>query len=116
MAALAPAVASAQTTPPVSGTATGVANINITPRRVIFDANKRAEAVYVFNQGNAAVTLDVTLVDNVMLPSGDIVPLSRVSDRGPAAVTAAGQVHSAKPLLLYSPTRLTLGPVDKRDS
>lgn len=101
---------SAQTAPAVAAPAAGVANINITPRRVIFDRKKRTEAVYVFNQGNAAVTVDVALIDNVMLPSGEIVPITRAAEKGPAAVVAAATVKSAKPLLLAAPSRLVLGP------
>lgn len=93
-----------------SSAASGVANINITPRRVIFDAKKRTEAVYVFNQGNASVTVDVALIDNVMLPSGEIVPIARAAEKGLAAVAAASSVKSAKPLLLAAPSRLVLGP------
>ncbi len=101
---------SAQTAPAVAAPSAGAANINITPRRVIFDRNKRTEAVYVFNQGNAAVTVDVALIDNVMLPSGEIVPVSRAAEKGPAAVAAAATIKSAKPLLLAAPSRLVLGP------
>lgn len=86
------------------------ANINLTPRRVIFDRNKRTEAVYVFNQGNSTVTVDVALVDNAMLPSGEIVPLSRLAERDGAAQAAGAKVRSAKPFLLAAPSRLTLPP------
>lgn len=86
------------------------ANINLTPRRVIFDRNKRTEAVYVFNQGNTPVTVDVALVDNAMLPSGEIVPLARLSERDAAAQAVGDRVRSAKPFLLAAPSRLTLPP------
>lgn len=90
--------------------AAGAANINITPRRVIFDRSKRTEAVFVFNQGNTPVTVDVALVDNAMLPSGEIVPISRIADHGPAAQAVAAKVRSAKPFVLAAPSRLTLPP------
>lgn len=97
--------------PPVAGGAeTGVANINLTPRRIIFDRTKRSDTVYVFNQGNAAVTVDVALIDNVMLPSGEILPVARAAEKGPAAVAAAASVRSARLLLLAVPSRLTLPP------
>lgn len=108
--AMAPAAVQAQGAGPAPAASTGAANINITPRRVIFDGNKRAEAVYVFNQGNAAVTVDVALVDNVMLESGEIVPLTRLADKGDAAQAAAAALKSAKPVLLAAPSRLTLPP------
>lgn len=98
--------AATQTIAPIAA----AANINLTPRRVIFDRNKRTEAVYVFNQGNSTVTVDVALVDNAMLPSGEIVPLSRLSERDGAAQATATKVRSAKPFLLAAPSRLTLPP------
>lgn len=98
--------ATTQTIAPVSV----AANINLTPRRVIFDRTKRTEAVYVFNQGNAPVTVDVALVDNAMLPSGVIVPLSRIAERGAAAQATGARVQSAKPFVLAAPSRLTLPP------
>jgi P pilus assembly chaperone PapD len=101
----------AQSAPPAAAApASGAADINITPRRVIFEGNKRADAVFVFNQGTAEVTVDVALVDNAMLPSGEIVPLSRIAEKGPDAAASAALVKSAKPLLLAAPSRLTLPP------
>ena len=86
------------------------ANINITPRRVVFDPIKRTEAVYVFNQGTAPVTVDVTLVDNVMLASGEIVPLDKIAERSKADQATAGRLKSARDLILASPSRLILPP------
>lgn len=88
----------------------GAANLNISPRRVIFDGAKRNEAVYVFNQGNAAVTVDVSLADNVMLPSGEIVPVEKAAEKGPEAAAIAGKLHSARAMILATPSRLTLPP------
>ncbi|MGV3513363.1 MAG: hypothetical protein ACO1OX_15285 [Novosphingobium sp.] len=101
----APKAAETQINLPVQ---TAAANINITPRRVIFDASKRTEAVYVFNQGTTPVTVDVALVDNAMLPSGEIVPMARLSERGAEAIGA--KVRSAKPFVLAAPSRLILPP------
>lgn len=107
--AMAQAAAAGLAAPAISPAA-GSANINITPRRVIFDRNKRAEAVYVFNQGNAAAVVDVALVDNVMLASGEIVPVGRAAEKGAEAVAAAATIKSAKPMLLAAPSRLVLAP------
>lgn len=101
----APKAQDAQVTVPVQAAA---ANINITPRRVIFDSTKRTEAVYVFNQGTTPVTVDVALVDNAMLPSGEIVPMSRLAERGAEGLGA--KVRSAKPFVLAAPSRLILPP------
>jgi len=103
--AITPPKAEAQASLPVQAVG---ANINITPRRVIFDRTKRTEAVYVFNQGTTPVTVDVALVDNAMLPSGEIVPVARLGERG--AQDLAARVQSARPMLLAAPSRLTLPP------
>lgn len=89
---------------------TGAANLNISPRRVIFEGTKRTEAVYIFNQGNAAVTVDIALVDNIMLPTGEIVPARTAAERGEDAVTALSRLHSARDLIIATPSRVTLAP------
>ncbi len=86
------------------------ANINITPRRVVFDGVKRTEAVYVFNQGTAPVTVDITLIDNVMLPTGEIAPLAEVPRKGSAAQVAAARLQSAREAILATPSRMTIEP------
>ena len=101
----APAVA-----PPTVALSAGAANLNITPRRVVFDRSKRTEAVYVFNQGNAIATFDVALVDRTMLPSGEIMPVADATAKSAAGAAAAARVHSARDLLIVTPSRLTLEP------
>lgn len=88
----------------------GAANLNITPRRVIFEGSKRTEAVYIFNQGNATAVVDIALIDNIMLPSGEIVPVSSAPERGAIAAGPLGRLHSARDLLLATPSRVTLAP------
>lgn len=83
-------------------------NLNVTPRRIVFSGGKRNEVVYVFNRGRTPVTVDVTLVDNVMLPSGEIVSVEAAGDRGDAAKAAVVRMRSAKDLLLATPSRLLL--------
>lgn len=96
---VAPAQETAAQAPVRSFVAAPVANINITPRRVVFDGTKRTEAVYVFNQGTAPVTVDVGLVDNVMLRNGEIVPPEKLAKRD-AADQAAGAAARHSMLLL----------------
>ena len=99
--ALAPAAASAQEA--------GTANINISPRRVIFTPNERTAAVYVFNQGSAPVLVDVSLIDNVMLPDGEIVAVETGARRDtPEFAAAAQRLRSAKELVLATPSRLNI--------
>lgn len=105
--AIAPAPASAQEA--------AAANINISPRRVIFTPNERTAAVYVFNQGSAPVLVDVSLVDNVMLPDGEIVAVEAGSRRDtPEFAAAAERLRSAKELVLATPSRLSIPPGEGR--
>lgn len=105
-AAIAPAqYAWAQDAQPAT---TGVANLNISPRRVIFTPRERSAAVYIFNQGTAPLIVDVALVDNVMLPNGEIIPLPEAERRGGEAQEYAKRVSLAKDAIIVTPTRLTL--------
>lgn len=99
--------ASAQTSQP---SATGVANLNVSPRRVILTARERSAAVYIFNQGTAPVLVDVALIDNVMLPNGEIVPLPEAERRGGEAAEHARRVQSAQDAIIATPSRLSLPP------
>lgn len=110
--------AAAQPAPPVvsapattaAPAANGPSNLNVTPRRAIFEGTKRTDAIYVFNQGSEQITVDVSLVDNVMLPSGEIVPVDTIGEKGPAAAAAATRLQSARDMILATPSRLVLSP------
>ncbi|WGM31851.1 fimbria/pilus periplasmic chaperone [Brevundimonas sp. NIBR11] len=78
------------------------ADLNISPRRVTFDEADRSASVYVFNQGDAAATYTVELVDRAMQPDGQIVLASDV----PAAMRSL----SASEFIQYTPRRVTLQP------
>src|SRR6185437_1650305 len=74
-AALASAQPSAPPAPPTTAVAPASgANLNISPKRITFDRNHRSATVYLFNQGSGPGTFDISLVDRVMLPDGQIVP------------------------------------------
>jgi hypothetical protein len=119
--ALAPFAARAQQPPvaPVTVTATPApvptfapangANLNISPKRVTLDRNHRTGTIYVFNQGTGAGTFDISLVDRVMLPDGQILPVAD-AQANPAAKAVADRVKSAQPILQVSPRRITLNP------
>ncbi|HEY8574508.1 hypothetical protein [Phenylobacterium sp.] len=102
--------AQAQQPGPAQATVTTVpANLNITPKRVTFDKNRRSATVYIYNQGGQAGTFDIALVDRVMLPSGEIMAASDAANN-PEAKPIAGQLKSAKDVVLVSPRRVTLPP------
>ena len=77
-----------------SVTAASIPNINVTPRRVIFTARKRSEAVFVFNQGATPITVDISLIDNVMLPTGEIMPVAEAMKRNKRTKSQNGVVVS----------------------
>jgi P pilus assembly chaperone PapD len=78
------------------------ADLNISPRRVTFDANERSASVYVFNQGDAQATYTVELIDRVMRPDGQIVAASDALD--------IAAPRSAAAFIQHTPRRVTLQP------
>ncbi|WP_395945799.1 molecular chaperone [Brevundimonas sp.] len=77
------------------------ADLNISPKRVVFGPGERSATVYIFNQGDQPATYTVELVDRVMLPDGQIVA---VADHPEA------RIESAQDLVQYTPRRITLQP------
>jgi P pilus assembly chaperone PapD len=112
LGALAAGEAVAQTpppsTPPPAGPAAS-AFLNVTPKRLTFDRGRRVGTVFLLNQGTAPVTVDIGLVDRVMLTDGQILAVEDAAQRadGKSAVDA---LKSAKDLLQVSPRRVTLQP------
>ncbi len=109
-AALMTTSVSAQTPAPPSVSNIAVnANINISPKRIVFTGLGRTSSVYIYNQGTAAGTFDIQLVDRIMLPSGQIVPLSDL-EQNPDYKPIADQLKSAQSMLLTTPRRARLMP------
>ena len=85
------------------------ANLNISPKRVTFDRTRRTATVYIYNQGGAPATFDITLVDRAMMSDGQIVTLIDAKTNA-AQKGVADQVKSASALIAVSPRRATLAP------
>lgn len=85
------------------------ANINITPKRLTLEPGERTATVYVFNQGTVPATFDITLVDRVMMPNGEIEPVT-AAERRPEVASLVTALRSAKDLLLATPRRAVLAP------
>ena len=68
------------------------ANLNISPKRVTFDRNRRSATVYIYNQGTAAATFDITMVDRAMMPDGQIVALADAANDGLDALLIENEV------------------------
>ncbi|GAA0620564.1 hypothetical protein GCM10009422_15290 [Brevundimonas kwangchunensis] len=77
------------------------ADLNISPKRVVFGPGERTATVYIFNQGDQQATYSVELVDRIMLADGQIVAASDHADM---------TVASASDLVQYTPRRITLQP------
>jgi P pilus assembly chaperone PapD len=103
-----PAAAPPAAAPPAT-VATVSANLNITPRRVTFDKNRRVASIYIFNQGNGPGTFDISLIDRVMLPDGQIVSVDDAKTK-PELKDEVERLKSAKDVLQVSPRRATLAP------
>lgn len=78
--------------------AAGGADLNISPKRVVFGPADRTATVFVFNRGTEPAVYAVELVDRTMQADGQIV------------AAAAGETPSAKPFITYTPRRVTLAP------
>ncbi|MDB5456513.1 MAG: hypothetical protein JWP92_2098 [Caulobacter sp.] len=105
--------AAAQTPPaaPVApaSSATVAANLNISPKRVTFDRTGRSATVYIFNQGGAPGAFDISVVDRVMLPDGQILPLAEAEAK-PELKDLVARQKSAKAMIMVTPRRATLAP------
>lgn len=99
----------AQPASPIVTVTTVGANLNISPKRVTFDRARRSATVYIYNQGTAPATFDITLVDRAMLPDGQIFSLADAAAK-PEQKAVADNVKSAQGLLQISPRRATLAP------
>jgi P pilus assembly chaperone PapD len=85
------------------------ANLNISPKRITFDRADRSATVYIFNQGNGPGTFDIALVDRVMLPDGEILPLTEAQTK-PEAKPSVDSLKSAATMLVVTPRRVSLAP------
>lgn len=84
-------------------------NLNITPRRLTLDRNRRSGTVYIFNQGTTPATFDISLVDRVMLPTGELRPVSDLAS-DPNHKPLLDRLKSAQGLVVAAPRRATLAP------
>jgi hypothetical protein len=86
-------------------------DINIAPKRVVFAPNQISGTVYIFNRGGAATTYDISLVDRVMVPTGEITAVADLKpDATNGTANPAAALMSAKTFLVHTPRRVTLQP------
>jgi P pilus assembly chaperone PapD len=94
---------------PATAQSSGGADLNISPKRVVFAPEMRAATVYVFNRGSAAATYNIGLTDRVMTPDGQVRAVSDPQVVATAADVVA-KLPSAQPMLTFTPRRVTLQP------
>ncbi|WP_162875560.1 molecular chaperone [Sphingomonas crusticola] len=82
---------------------------NVTPKRLVFSRPGQAATVFVFNQGSTPGVFDITLVDRVMTPSGEIKPLGDGTP-APEIAAIAPKLQSAAKMMIVTPRRVTLQP------
>ena len=85
------------------------ANLNITPRRIVLNGSSRVATVYIVNQGATTESYDITMVDRLMLPDGQIRSAAEAANF-PGGSEAATKLVSAADKLVWSPRRVTLAP------
>lgn len=100
-----PATAFAQGQPAVVAAPGGAASVNLNPKRVIFDRPGKSATISVASSGSSSGSFDVELVDRVMLPDGQIVPLAEAQGRPETA-----RLKSAKAYLVATPRRIRIAP------
>ena len=74
-----------------------------------FDKTRRNATVFILNQGQTPITVDVTLIDRMMMTDGQIVPADFAASHPEMAATLA-KVRSAKAYVQISPRRVALDP------
>jgi P pilus assembly chaperone PapD len=94
---------------PQSAAASPGVNLNITPKRLTFARGQRSATVYIYNRGDAAATFDISMIDRVMLPSGDIRPAEDAAV-DPQVNSSILRLKSAQTMVVVSPRRATLQP------
>lgn len=105
-----PAAYAQQTAPaPAPAVSPSGANLNITPRRVVLDGNTRVATVHIINQGTTTESYDITMVDRVMLPDGQIRSAAE-APTFPGGKEAVAALKSASDKVVWSPRRVTLAP------
>ena len=100
-----PALAQGAAAPVVAPTAPSAANLNINPKRITFDRPGKSATISVFNQGNVEGGFDVELIDRVMTPDGQIVPVTDAATK-PEIKAIVDRLKSAKAMVVVTPRRI----------
>jgi P pilus assembly chaperone PapD len=87
------------------------ADLNISPKRVVFDATTRTATVFVFNRGTEAASYAIGVDERAMLEDGRILAVADAAAMAEGAAPAAVAAKSAAtPMITFTPRRVTLQP------
>jgi hypothetical protein len=87
--------------------AQGGADLNLSPKRIVFDPQTRSAVVYIFNRGTTAATYDIALTDKLMTSDGQIRGADEVA-KLPGGPAILAQLKSAKEMIVFAPRHATL--------
>lgn len=85
------------------------ADLNISPKRVVFEGAQKSSTVFVYNRGGSAVSYKIELIDRVMTPDGQIRATGELAKTADGAAAAA-RLKSAAAMIQFTPRRVTLAP------
>lgn len=84
-------------------------DINLSPKRVVFDSGGRTATVYIFNRGNTPATYSISLIDRVMTSDGRIMAATDAT-KEPTRAALASTLKSSRDFIEFAPRRVTLQP------
>lgn len=85
------------------GSVGGMGDINLFPKRVVIDRRQRIASVGLYNKALAPGDYEISIIDMVMTPAGQVFPI----DNLPPGVSA-DRLNAASTMLRWSPRRVGL--------
>jgi P pilus assembly chaperone PapD len=85
------------------------ADLNISPKRVVFEGAQKSSTVFVYNRGATSATYKIELIDRVMTPDGQIRSVKDLAGT-PDDTASVARLKTASTMIQYTPRRVTLAP------
>lgn len=92
-----------------AGAVGGMGDVNIFPKRVVINDRQRVVSIGLYNRGTAPSDYDITILDRMMTPDGQLLDLAAVEDPVQRA-----RVNTASSMLRWSPRRVVLQGSDSQ--
>lgn len=84
-------------------------DINISPKRLVFDGASRATTVFIFNRGTAPASYRIDLIDRAMTEDGQIQAVEELA-KNPVNAPLIAKLKSSASMIQYTPRRVTIAP------